>query len=126
MSKNKVTHFEIPASDFEKAKAFYAKIFDWKFEMWGDEGMMTTTVESDKNGPKEPGGINGGFYKRTSAGEQPSFVVETDSIDETLKLVEQVGGKVTTPKHPIGEWGYMADFADPEGNELSLWEDAKR
>ena len=65
MSKNKVVHFEIPATDFKKAKEFYEGIFDWKLELWGDEGAMayTTKVDKDKN-PTEPGGINGGFYKR--------------------------------------------------------------
>lgn len=127
MAKNKVTHFEIPYTDFKKAKEFYGSIFDWELEMWGDDGIMANTVKIDKDqNPIEPGGINGGFYKRTSKNQQPSFAVETDSIDETLKAVEKAGGKVTNPKHPIGEWGFMADFADPEGNEMSLWERAKK
>ena len=52
--------------------------------------------------------------------------VETGSIDQTLKAVEGAGGKVITPKHAIGEWGFMADFADPEGNVIGLWERSKR
>ena len=79
---------------------------------------FTTPVDKDQQ-PIEPGGINGGFYKRKSDKDQPSFGVETGSIDTTLKAIEQAGGKVVTPKHSIGEWGFMADFADPEGN---LWE----
>ncbi|TAK02085.1 MAG: VOC family protein, partial [Candidatus Manganitrophaceae bacterium] len=65
--KNKVVFFEIPASDFKKAKAFYEKVFDWKVELWEDKGGMayTTAVDGDQN-PTEPGGINGGFYKRKS------------------------------------------------------------
>lgn len=126
MSKNKVTHFEIPASNLKKAKEFYENIFDWKIEMWGEEGAMIFTTEIDKEqNPTKPGGINGGFYKRESKKQQPSFVIETDSIEQTLKKIEKAGGKVLTARHPIGEWGFMADFADPEGNELSLWEDVK-
>jgi predicted enzyme related to lactoylglutathione lyase len=124
--KNKVVLFEIPASDFKQAKAFYEKVFDWNVELWGDEGAMafTTAVDKDQN-PTEPGGINGGFYKRKSKGDQPSFGVETGSIDMTLKAVEKAGGRVVTPKHSIGEWGFMADFADPEGNVMALWEKPK-
>jgi predicted enzyme related to lactoylglutathione lyase len=127
MTKNKVVFFEIPALDFKKAKAFYEKVFDWKVELWGDEGAMATTtpVDQDQN-PIEPGGINGGFYKRKSKDDQPSFGVETGSIDETLQAIEKAGGKVITPKHSIGEWGFMADFADPEGNVITLWEKAKK
>lgn len=127
MAKNKVVFFEIPASDFKKAKAFYEKVFDWKVELWGDEGAMayTTPVDQEHN-PTEPGGINGGFYQRKSKTDQPSFGVETGSIDETLKAIEKAGGKVVTPKHATGEWGSMADFADPEGNVMTLWEKAKK
>ena len=56
MIKNKVVFFEIPASNFKKAKEFYEKVFDWKVELWGDEGAMayTTAVDKDQN-PIEPG-----------------------------------------------------------------------
>jgi predicted enzyme related to lactoylglutathione lyase len=127
MIKNKVAFFEIPASNFKAAKEFYEKVFDWKVELWGDEGAMayTTAVDKDQN-PTEPGGINGGFYKRKSKNDQPSFVVQTGSIDKTLQAIEKAGGKVITPKHSIGEWGFMADFADPEGSVIALWEKSKK
>jgi len=38
--KNKVVFFEIPASNFEQAKAFYERVFDWKVELSADEGAM--------------------------------------------------------------------------------------
>ena len=127
MYKNKVVGFEIPAADFKKAQAFYGKIFDWKLKSMGDDGIMVETVASDKDqNPTEPGGINGGFYKRESPRQQPSFMVETESIDDTLKRVEQAGGKVLVPKHPLDGMGFMADIADPEGNEITLWERAKK
>ncbi len=127
MSKNKVVHFEIPAKDLKKSKDFYEKIFDWKIELWKDKGGMANTTPSDKEGnPTEAGGINGGFYKRKSKADHPSIVVQTDSITETLKKIKKAGGKVTTAKHEIGEWGFMADFTDLEGNEIGLWEQAKK
>jgi len=30
----RVVHFEIPATDPERAAAFYKKTFGWKFEKW--------------------------------------------------------------------------------------------
>ncbi len=127
MSKHKVVHFEIPASDFKKAKDFYSTVFGWKMDMWGDEYLMATTTEVDKNQtPTEPGGINGGFYKRPSKSAQPSIVVETDSIEKTLQAAEKAGGKATRKKSPIGDMGFMAEFTDPDGNEISLWENAKK
>ena len=127
MSKHKVVHFEIPVSDFKKAKDFYGKLFGWKMEAWGQEYMTANTTEVDKNQrPTETGGINGGFYKKKGKGQQPSFVVETDSIDETLKAAEKAGGKVTRKKDKVGDMGFMAEFTDPDGNEISLWEEARK
>ncbi|MDR4469010.1 MAG: hypothetical protein MRJ68_12070 [Nitrospira sp.] len=121
--KNKIVGFEIPASDFQKVSEFYGTVFDWKIKSCGDQSAMayTTAVEKDEN-PTELGGINGGFYKRQSGDESPSLIVETESIDKTLKAIEAGGGKVITPKHSVDECGFMADFADPEGNVLSLWQ----
>lgn len=125
--KNKVVLFEIPSANFKNAKAFYENVFDWKVELWGDEGAMALTTAADKDyNPTELGGINGGFYQRKSKDDHPSFGVETESIDRTLKAIEKAGGKVVTPKHAIGEWGFMADFADPEGNVIALWERPKK
>ena len=124
MHTNKVSHFEIPASDFNKAKAFYEQVFDWKLDTSDPDYAMVETTESDEEGMPTDSGINGGFYKRASKDDRPSIVVETDSIDETIAAIEKAGGKITTPKHPIGEWGFMADFMDPEGNEIGLWEKA--
>jgi predicted enzyme related to lactoylglutathione lyase len=121
--KNKVVMFEIPASNFHQAKEFYEAVFDWKVDLWGDQGAMAQTTAADKDyNPTELGGINGGFYKRKSKDDHASFGVETESIDRTLQTIEKAGGKVVTPKHSIGEWGFMADFADPEGNVIALWE----
>src|SRR5688500_20279037 len=115
MYKNKVDGFEIPAADFGKAKAFYGSVFDWKLDQMGDDGFMVETTRSDKDqNPLEPGGINGGIYKRESAKQQPSFMVETESIDETLKREEQAEGTVLTPKHALDSMGIMADSADTE------------
>ena len=87
--------------------------------------MATTTDVNEQHRPTEPGGINGGFYKRQSKSAQPSIVVETDSIEQTLSAVEKAGGRVTQAKHPIGDMGFMAEFTDPDGNEIGLWQNAK-
>lgn len=121
--RNKACFFEIPAMDFQKTKTFYEKVFDWKVELHGEDGAMALTTAADKDfNPIEVGGINGGFYKRKSKDDHPSVGVETDSIDQTLKAIENAGGRVVTPKHSLGEHGFMADFADPEGNVMTLWE----
>src|SRR4029079_4031836 len=105
--KNRVVFFEIPASNFKQAKEFYEKVFDWKVDLWGEDGAMALTTPADKDlNPIEPGGINGGFHKRKSKQDQPSFVVETGDIEKKLAAIEKDGGKVTKPKTTAGEVGF--------------------
>ena len=84
--------------------------------------MATTTAVNKDTNPVEPGSINGGFYKRKSKNEYSSVIVQPESIDKTLKAIESSGGKIVTPRHSLGEWGFMDDFAGPEGNVVVLWE----
>lgn len=128
MAKHKVVHFEIPTSDFKKSKEFYSKIFGWKLKTWGTEYMMaiTTDLDAKTQRPNEMGGINGGFYIRKKKSQQPSFVIETDSIEKTLAKISKVGGKIKRAKFPVGDMGFMAEFIDPDGNEISLWEEVKK
>jgi len=120
--KNKVVLFEIPASNLKKAKEFYESIFDWKVNLWEDEGAMALTTAWTRTNSRL--NLEALTEVSTNANQQPTIrrSAETGSIDESLKAIENAGGKVVTPKHSIGEWGFMADFADPEGNIIALWE----
>ena len=123
---NKVTHFEIPADNTQRAIAFYEKSFGWKIdefpgmEYWG----VRTTPVDDKAQPTELGGINGGLTKRTATAPHPSFTIDVPSIEKALHTVEKNGGKVVQPKMGIGEMGFVASFKDSEGNLVGLWQTA--
>jgi len=122
----KVVHFEIPAADLKRAEKFYGEIFGWKinkFPMGDGEYHMVQTVETDeKQMPKEPGAINGGFVARSEVQKAPVVVISVDSVEKYLKKVEQAGGKTVMParKSPVGIY---ALFTDTEGNVTGLWQD---
>ena len=46
--------------------------------------------------------------------------ISCDDIDSTLKRIEANGGKILSPKKSIGEYGFIAEFKDSEGNLVSL------
>jgi predicted enzyme related to lactoylglutathione lyase len=49
-----------------------------------------------------------------------------DYIAATLKRIESEGGRVLTPRTPIGSgMGAFAAFADPVGNEFGLYEEPR-
>jgi predicted enzyme related to lactoylglutathione lyase len=50
-----------------------------------------------------------------------------DSIAESLKQIENAGGRVVTPRTDIGpNMGAFAAFTDPVGNEFGLYEEPQR
>jgi uncharacterized protein len=123
---NKVVHFEIPVDDLKRAKDFYATVFGWGMNDYGGEVTLVTTVDSDENGPKVPGAINGDLYPRTDTNSHPSVVMDVESIDEHLEKITAAGGKVIKGKQEMAGMGYYASFADSEGNVLGLWQTIKK
>ncbi|MEW6722846.1 MAG: VOC family protein [Candidatus Micrarchaeota archaeon] len=122
---NPVVHFELPAEDKERMKKFYAKTFGWEMNQMGpDMGnyVVVMTSESDDNGPKKPGMINGGFYEKTKdMGEMhPSFVIAVDDLKEHIRMVEKAGGKILDKPMDIPGVGTFVSFVDTEGNRLSM------
>ena len=93
---NKVTHFEFPWDDKERAKSFYQNVFDWKpfeWEQFGYTSWQTGAVD-EKMQPIEPGFINGGSSKRDPDMPYPMFYVDVPDIDLALSKVVENGGAV--------------------------------
>lgn len=124
---NKVSHFEIPADNVERAKKFY-KIFGWQIEDVPEmDYVMLRTVAVDENRkPKEVGAINGGMMTRTKDVKHPVIVIEVKSVDQSIKQAVAAGGKQISDKMEIGGMGYYAYVSDTEGNVLGLWETIKK
>jgi uncharacterized protein len=123
---NPVVHFEMPYEDKNRMATFYTKAFSWKPQMLGPEMgeyVVVTTAEPDGKGrPKDPGMINGGFYKKPEdpLGQHPSVVIAVTDIQEALKKVREAGGKVLGEPMDIPGVGLYAGFLDTEGNRVSL------
>lgn len=120
---NKVVHFEIPADDLAASQDFYKNVFGWEFKKWDENYVTVTTTPTDASGKvTEPGGINGGLQRRGDRAVAPTIVIETDDIDATLKEVYAQGGTVAIQKESIGDMGHYAQFDDPAGNRIGLFQ----
>ena len=122
---NPVVHFEIPYENRERMTKFYQSAFGWQTQMLGEEMgnyVLATTVESDENGPKKLGCINGGFSnnKLADSNAYPSLVIAVDDINESIKRITNIGGKILGEPVDIPGVGKSAWFADTEGNRLSV------
>jgi len=128
---NPVVHFEMPAEDRNRMAGFYAKAFGWQTQMLGPEMgeyVLVTTTESNDNGPKQPGAINGGFFPKTSdtPAQHPSVVIAVDNIEASIKKVTDAGGKIVSGPHDIPGIGKHAYFQDTEGNVVSMLQPVPR
>ena len=122
---NPIIHFEMPAEDRKHMFAFYTRAFGWQAKQLGPdmgEYVMVTTTESDDNGPKKPGAINGGFFQKTEdrPAQYPSVVIKVDNIKEHMKKVEEAGGKVLGEPMEIPNVGWYVSFFHTEGNRVSM------
>ncbi|PYQ35252.1 MAG: glyoxalase [Acidobacteria bacterium] len=128
---NPVVHFEMPAEDRKRMAQFYAKAFGWQAQMLGpDMGdyVVVTTTETDENGPRTRGAINGGFFpkKEDWPAQYPSVVIAVDDIKVSTKQVAEAGGKVLGEPMEIPGVGRYVSFVDTEGNRVSMLQPAPR
>ena len=62
--------------------------------------------------------IKGASYEPSHAGRVVYFTVE--NVDETLRRTAANGGRTFMPKTAIGQYGFIAQYEDTEGNRLAL------
>lgn len=115
-------HFEIHATDPERAVTFYSTVFGWSFERWG---VHPYWLISTGDGP----GIDGGLLPRqgpeptedAAVNAYPNTMSVAD-LDSIMNTVEQVGGKVIVPKNAVPGVGWRAYCKDTEGNIFGILE----
>ncbi len=124
-----VIHFEMPAIDKERMVRFYTQVFGWQTQQLGPEMgnfILVTTTESDENGPKTPGEINGGFYQKNDndSSQTTTVTIQVDDIEEYIRKVRAAGGKISGEIMDTPGLGFFASFFDPEGNRVNMLQPA--
>ena len=121
-TSNPVNWFEIPATDLDRAQAFYETVLDIKMErsdmgplrmaffpmVDGEYGAAGTVVQNENYSPSHAGSM---------------VYLSVDDIEGTLARIEGAGGTVINRKSDIGEFGFVAHFEDTEGNRVGLHSD---
>ena len=111
--------FEIPVKDLDRAVKFYEKVFDVKLSPEEMGGMKMALFPFTQDAPGAAGSlIKGESYEPSHAGTVVYFSVE--DIPEILRRINANGGKTLMPKTAIGQYGFIAQYEDTEGNRLAL------
>lgn len=120
MVTNAFNWVEIPVKDFDRARSFYGKIFDFDMptHQMGPNQMGFLLHEQGK-------GVGGAIVKgegyRPSAQGTLAYLNGGENLQVVLSRVESAGGKVVIPKTQITpELGFFAVFNDCEGNRVAL------
>jgi predicted enzyme related to lactoylglutathione lyase len=123
---NSVVHFEIFASDVERARKFYERVFGWRFEVGGPPDFYLITTGDDQ----DPGLTHGLIAKRRAPAAEGSLnafrvTIAVRSLAESMAAIEAAGGKLRSPATLVPEVGQVAEFADTEGNVVCVMEHVK-
>jgi predicted enzyme related to lactoylglutathione lyase len=122
---SRVVHFEIQADDVERAKAFYAAVFDWSFQDYGEAtGSVYWGIVT---GPDDQPGINGGLLQRPAAtpasGQGTNAFVCTmgvEDYDAMERRILDAGGQVALPKMALVGMAWQGYYLDTEGNTFGI------
>lgn len=119
---NAINWFEIPATDIKRAKKFYESVFEIEMktiEMMGFE--MAFFPSSDNMEGLVSGALVKGEMHKPSMDGAIIYLNANPDIQTVIDKVEANGGIIIMPRTRINEQvGYMAFFADTEGNRMAL------
>ena len=109
-NERRIDYIEFPATDVAAAKAFYARVFGWKFT---DYGPDYTSFED--------GRLAGGFWINDVAGKGgPLVVIYAVDLAGMEAEVKAAGGVIVKDAFSF-PGGRRFHFTDPSGNELAVW-----
>lgn len=112
---NRISWFDVPALDLERAMHFYSIVLDVEINeefpgvavMLHDQGDVAGCVfKSEEIKPSDQGML---LYFNVNG-----------RLDAAVAAVEECGGTVKEPPHSIGDFGYRALVIDSEGNRIAL------
>jgi predicted enzyme related to lactoylglutathione lyase len=116
--KGSITHFEIYGDDPSKLGEFYRSLFGWQIEQMTQVGYWRIEVASVIATP-----MQGGLTYRAIPGLNGWMLyVNVESMDETLKLLQTLGGSIIRPKTAVPKAAWVTIAADPANNIFGVWQ----
>ena len=107
-------HFEIPATDTAKGRAFWSGMFGWEFESFPGPVEYHTTRVTDESGAAVYNNPEG-----NADGIRVYF--DVDDINAGIARVKELGGQASDAM-PVPTMGWFSTCTDVSGNEFGLWQ----
>lgn len=117
-----VNWFELPVSDFDRAKSFYETIFEITMKVSEMQGYKMAFFPSSEG--KVSGAICFGEGYIPSGAGSLLYLNANPDVNLVLDRATMAGGRIIVPKTLIGpDAGYYAFLVDTEGNRIALHSD---
>lgn len=118
---NSINWVEIPVLNFDRAKKFYSRIYEYEMYEETIAGCRMGFLPMDRESQGVGGAIiQGHGYVPSSLGARV-YLNGGQNLLNVLNRVEGAGGEIIVNKTKISdEIGYFAVFEDPEGNHVAL------
>jgi predicted enzyme related to lactoylglutathione lyase len=97
-----IVWFEIPADDLEPANRFYGTLFDWRIEPFS---RRKDYWHIDTGGGEDT--PDGGLMAHCHPQQAIIVYVNVKSVTDSMAKVENLGGKICTPKITVPDRGYF-------------------
>lgn len=115
MKNKSVQYLEYPTRSMEGSKAFFNKVFGWKFVDYGEQ-YSAFSLEN----------VDGGFYYNESVNSTEKGAALTVFYSNDLAAIkaeiEQAEGKIIKDIFAF-PGGHRFHFTDPGGSEFAVWSD---
>ncbi len=110
--------FDLMTPDPEAARAFYAAVLGWTYDVSGPEMHHYAIARSNDAVAAGIGGMEAG------ASYPPAWTVYfgTDDAEATTRAIEAAGGRTLAPATDVAQLGRMAICQDPTGAVFGLWQ----
>jgi predicted enzyme related to lactoylglutathione lyase len=112
----KIVHFELVATDPDRAGGFWSGLFGWNIGASVMEGFDYRMFQNAED--------QGGAVYPAQEGQSPGAVIiyfDTADIDASIAKVRELGGSADE-KQPVPTHGWFSACKDTEGNAFSLWQ----
>jgi predicted enzyme related to lactoylglutathione lyase len=113
---NPFVHLDLSTDDPTAAKAFYGRIFDWKFnEVPGMGGWSGIVVGK---------GVGGGIGGKNMPGQPTAWTayVEVKDVKQTIEKAQAAGANIMVPYMEVPGMGALGVFLDPQGASIGVWQ----
>lgn len=111
-----VVHFEIRSSDPDAGRAFYRKLFGWRFdEAPADHVEGYTYIDSQTDRAT----IHGGMSGIQAGAPMVTVYAEVADLQSSLAKAVELGGSIVQQPHAV-PGVTIALLADPQGNVVGV------